>query len=274
MAQELEIQLYQGNPPGSERWSWEEGRSDQNAANVMTVYNVVRPTLTVFPPDAGTPNGTAIVICPGGGFHFLAIDHEGTNVAKTLIKYGITVFILKYRLVHIDSNNPFDDMLNAPDKKAWDDESLPIIPLAIADARQAITYLRKYAHEYNVHPERIGIMGFSAGGMVAASTAFQYHDHNRPDFVVPVYGDMPESRLGPTLPDAPPLYIACAQDDEFGFASHAIRMYNKWYEAGRPAEMHLFGKGGHGFGIGQAGNTTSNWLSQFVLWLRTQGLMK
>lgn len=269
----MEVQLYNGKAPGSENWTWKEGMNNKNSVKVMTVYNVVHPTLTVFPPDPSISNGTAIIICPGGGFHFLAIDHEGNDIAKSLVKKGITVFILKYRLVRIFSDNPFDDMLNAKDKKAWDDESLPIIPLAIADGKQAIAYVRSHALDYNIFPERIGIMGFSAGGMVAASTAFNYTPVNRPDFVVPVYADLPESRLGPVLPDAPPLYIACAQDDEFGFISHAINMYNKWYASGRPVEMHLFSKGGHGFGAGDPTNTTHNWIHQFGEWLKMQRLL-
>lgn len=271
-AQPMEVQLYDGKAPGSENWTWTEGKNNNNSVKVMTVYNVVHPTLTVFKPDPAIANGTAIIVCPGGGFHFLAIDHEGINVAQELLKKGITVFILKYRLVHISSDNPFDDMVNAPDHKAWDDEALPIIPLAVADGRQAITYVRKHAREYNVKADRIGIMGFSAGGMVAALTAFDYSAIDRPDFVVPVYADIPSSRLGVVLPDAPPLYLACTQDDEFGFASHAINIYNKWYSSKRPVEMHLFGKGGHGFGVGDPDNTTYKWIDRFCEWLTTQAL--
>ena len=265
------IYLYNGKPPGSEDWYWEEGKNDRNSMNVMTVYNVVKPSLTVCLPEDGVANGTAIIICPGGGFHFLAIDHEGTNIANILCRQGFTVFLLKYRLVHIIGDNPFDDMLNAVDNKAWDDESLPIIPLAIADGRQAITYVKSHADEYKIAPDRIGIMGFSAGGMVAASTAFNYDAGNRPDFVVPIYADIPESRLGQVSSDAPPLFIACTQDDEFGFVTHAIRMYMKWYEANRPAELHLYAKGGHGFGAGSPANTTFDWISQFLVWLRMLG---
>jgi acetyl esterase/lipase len=268
----MEIKLYEGMPPGSENWSWKEEENNRNSVGVMTVYNVVQPTLTVFSPDPAKANGTAIIVCPGGGFHFLAFDHEGTNIADELVKNGLTVFLLKYRLVHTFGDNPFDDMINAEDKKAWDDESLPVIPLAIADGKHAILHVRRHAREYNVNSDRIGIMGFSAGGMVAASTAFDYNADNRPDFVVPVYADIPESLLDVVHPDSPPVYIACAQDDEFGFVSHAIRMYNLWYSAGRPVEMHLFGKGGHGFGIGNPMDTTFNWILQFVLWLKTQGL--
>lgn len=272
-AQSMEVQLYDDKPPGSENWTWNEGMNNKNSLGVMTVYNVVHPTLTVFSPKPETSNGTAVIVCPGGGFHFLAIDHEGANIAKLLTKKGITVFVLKYRLVHILSDNPFDDMLNADDKKAWDDESLPIIPLAIADGRQALEYVRNNAAKYKIDPQRIGIMGFSAGGMVAAATAFKYAPSSRPDFVVPIYADLPESILGSVSQDAPPLFILCAQDDEFGFASHAIRMYNKWYEASRPAEMHLFSKGGHGFGMGDPTNTTNNWIDRFSDWLVSQKLM-
>ena len=104
-----QIPLYEGKPPGSETWNWTEDKNDNNSVNVMTVFNVVQPTLTVFKPEAGKANGTAIIVCPGGGFHFLAIDHEGTNPARELVKKGITVFVLKYRLFHISSTNPFDD---------------------------------------------------------------------------------------------------------------------------------------------------------------------
>jgi acetyl esterase/lipase len=258
--------------PGSESWNWVEKMNDNNSRHVMTVYNVVRPSLSVFLPEPAAANGTAIIICPGGGFHFLAIDHEGNNVARALAKKGITAFVLKYRLVHIFNDNPFDDMITTEDKKGWDEESLPIIPLAIADGRQALTYLKSNASEYNLHPDRIGIMGFSAGGMVAGATAFHYEPGNRPAFVATIYGDLPESIQGTALPDAPPLFLACAQDDEFGFALHAINMYNKWYAAKRSVEMHLFATGGHGFGIGSETNTTHLWIDRFSEWLVTHRL--
>ena len=273
MSQQKEIQLYDGPAPGSEKWDWSEGVNNKNRFNVMTVYNVVRPTLTVLVPDAALANGTAVIIAPGGGFHFLAIDHEGNNAAQWLVKKGITVFVLKYRLVHIFHDNPFEDMLNTKDKKAWDKESDPIIPLAIADGRQAIAYVRNHAAEYKLEKDLIGIMGFSAGGMVAAASAFRYTAQNRPDFVASVYGDMPAAIQDKMQTDTPPLFMACAQDDEFGFAAHAIRMYREWYAAKRPVEMHLLSKGGHGFGMGDEKNTTYQWLDQLIRWLRTEGLV-
>jgi acetyl esterase/lipase len=273
-AQQKEVRLYKGAAPGSEQWTWKESTNNNNSINLTTVFNVVDPTLTVFFPDPANANGTAVIICPGGGFHFLAIGHEGTDAAKLLVKMGITVFILKYRLVHVLSDNPFDDMLTAPDKKAWDEESYPIIPLAIADGREAIAYVRSHAAEYKLAPDRIGIMGFSAGGMVTAATAFKYNTNTRPDFIAPVYADIPESIQSTVLSDAPPLFLACAQDDEFGFVTHTISIYSKWYAAKRPVEMHLFAGGGHGFGVGSKNNTTYNWIEQFGKWLTVQGLMK
>src|SRR6188474_3453805 len=94
--QQKEIRLYKGPAPGSENWTWEEKKNNINAIKLMTVYNVVNPTLTVFSPDPSIANGTAVIICPGGGFHFLAIENEGNEVAKWLIKKGITAFVLKY----------------------------------------------------------------------------------------------------------------------------------------------------------------------------------
>jgi acetyl esterase/lipase len=259
---------------GSENWNWQEKQNNNNSVKVMTVYNVSQPTLIVFKPDPAKANGTAIVVCPGGGFHFLAIDHEGTNVAKELVKKGITVFVLKYRLLHIEGDNPFDDMLNAPDPKAWDDEALPIIPLAIEDGRNAIAYVREHASAFGIQKSKIGIMGFSAGGLVAASTAFEYNAANKPDFVVPVYADFPPSRVGKIQADSPPMYILCTQDDEFNFGAHAISLYQKMVGEKRPAELHLLTKGGHGFGIGIEGTTTFRWLDAFELWLDSHGLLK
>lgn len=273
MAQK-EIPLYQGAAPGSESWNWREEANDRNSFRVMTVYNVVQPTLTWVAPEPAVANGTAIIVCPGGGFHFLAINHEGMSPARELAKKGITVFVLKYRLVHINSDNPFDDMINASDSKAWDDGAIPVIPLAIADGRAAIEYVRDHAKEFDVDPHRIGMMGFSAGGLITAASAFGYTDSNRPDFVAPIYADIPSSIQTSVPADAPPLFLACAQDDEFGFALQAASMYKKWYDAKRSVEMHLFTSGKHGFGTGASGTTSAHWMDLFFAWLESQGMMK
>src|SRR5690606_4483864 len=126
---------------------------------------------------------------------------------------------------------------------------------------------------FNIDPSKIGIMGFSAGGMVAASAAFNYNASNRPDFVVPVYPDMPDSRQFALKPDAPPIFMVCATDDEFGFALHLLSLYKKWHASKSTAELHIFAKGGHGFGIGSQENTTDKWLELFVKWLGSEKLL-
>ena len=137
-SENFEIRLYDGPAPGSETWDWAEKSGNENSFGVSTVWNVVNPTLTMFQPEQSNTNGTSIVICPGGGFHFLAIEHEGGNIARQLVTLGFTVFILKYRLFRVRHDNPFDEMIHTPDKNAWDRETEPIIPLAIADGREAI----------------------------------------------------------------------------------------------------------------------------------------
>lgn len=222
-----------------------------------------------MPPE----NGTAVIICPGGGFHFLAIDHEGTNAARILVNAGITAFVLKYRLVHVTTDNPFDEMLTVSDRKTWDDEALPIIPLAVADGRNAIDYVRKHAEEFRVHPNRIGIMGFSAGGVLAVQSAFWNNPGNRPDFIVPVYADNRTSLDDVSFDQVPPMFLACAEDDAFGFSESTIALYRKWREAKRPVAMHLFESGGHGFGIGDPKNPTGGWLDKLCQWLQHEKLL-
>ncbi|HEY2725633.1 MAG TPA: alpha/beta hydrolase, partial [Parafilimonas sp.] len=163
-AQQKVIQLYNGTPPGSENWTWNEAELDSNAWKTLVVYNVSHPTLTVFMPDTSVAaTNTAIIIAPGGGFHTLVINNEGNDVAKWLVKKGITCFVLRYRLAHSLTDDPVQELsANANNKEAHQNDSL-IIPLAIADGKKAIEYVRQHAAEYNIDPSKIGIMGFSAG---------------------------------------------------------------------------------------------------------------
>ena len=240
----------------------------------MTVYNVVHPTLSVFSPEPSIANGTSVIVCPGGGFHFLSIDSEGNDVANWLIKKGVTVFVLKYRTAHILTDDPFGDMMNASRKKEWDAENVATIPLSIADGKTAITYVRTHAAEYGLLPDRIGIMGFSAGGTVTASAAFNYTVANRPDFVAPIYPYMPLALQSEILTDAPPMFLVCASDDQLGLAPHSVDLYSKWLAAKRPAELHMYAKGGHGFGMNKQNIPTDRWIERFSEWLDLLGYMK
>jgi acetyl esterase/lipase len=273
-AQQKVIQLYNGLAPGSESWNWDEKENDTNLWNTKIVYNVTRPTLTVFSPDAPAENSAAVIICPGGAFHVLAIDKEGNDVAKWLAKKGITCFVLKYRLAHSLTNDPAQEVMSKMGKKEFEEASSAVIPLEIADGRAAIAYVRKHASEYKISPDRIGIIGFSAGGTVTASTAFNYSAENRPDFVAPIYAYMPASLQSDVSADAPPIFLTAATDDQLGLAPHSVDLYNKWTEAKHSAELHVYAKGGHGFGMRVQNIPTDTWIDRFYDWLNVQGFLK
>ena len=180
--QQKVIQLYNGAAPGSEKWNWDEKENDKNMWNTKVVYNVSHPTLTVFTPGASIANGTAAIICPGGAFFALSINSEGFDVANWLVKKGVTCFVLKYRLGHSLTEDPVKEVMEKNGKKEFEEQTAAVIPLCIADGKAAIAYVRKHAAEYKVSSDRIGIIGFSAGGTVTASAAFKYTAENRPDF--------------------------------------------------------------------------------------------
>ena len=134
IAQQKVIQIYDGSAPGSESWTWNEAESDSNAWQTKVVYNVSKPTLTVFQPDQ--PNGTAVVIAPGGAFHALSIESEGFDVARWLTQKGVTCFVLKYRLARSLTTDPVKEVMAKWGKKEFDEANAAVIPLAIADGRK------------------------------------------------------------------------------------------------------------------------------------------
>lgn len=191
-AQNRVISLYDGAAPGSENWNWKEGVSENNLFNTRAVYNVVEPTLAFFPPDPSKANGTAAIVAPRGGFYILSINSEGTQVAEWLANKGVAVFVLKYRLAHSLTDDPVKELMTVSQTGGYADSVKKIIPMAIADGKRAITYVRQHAKEYSIDPGKIGIIGFSAGGTVAAAAAFQYTDENKPNFTSPIYPYFPE----------------------------------------------------------------------------------
>ena len=272
-AQQKVIQLYEGPAPGSESWTWNEAENDKNSWNTTVVYNVTKPTLTVFVPEADKAIGTAVIIAPGGGFHALSINSEGLDVAKWLVQKGVTCFVLKYRLVHVHSNDPTAEFAGKMGKKEFDDDVSKVMPLVVADGRNAIAWVRKHAAEYKIDANRVGIMGFSAGGTVASSTLFGYTKENRPDFVAPVYPFFPSAMIGAVANDAPPIFIVTATDDGFGLAPHSIDLYNKWLSTKHDAELHMYARGNHGFGMRKQNLPTDSWIERFYDWLGVQGLL-
>lgn len=266
------IKLYDGPAPGSESWTHSEKEAEKTSWGGQAVFNVVSPTLTVVRPEPGTANGTAVVICPGGGFFLLSINSEGMDVAKVLAKKGITCFVLRYRLVECKTDDPARELMS---RGNIDPFVKPIVPLAMADGLKAVGYVRKHAAEYDVNPSRIGIMGFSAGGTVASSVAYNYTAETRPDFAAPIYLAYAWTVKDKGVPaDAPPMFILAATDDPLGLASHSVDLYRDWTAAKKSAELHLYRQGGHGFGMNTQNKPTDGWLDRFTDWLNWQGLLK
>ena len=165
------IPLYPGVAPGSSPENYPEKQYFSKVWNTEVVTNVTRPTLTVFKPSPQLKNGAAIVICPGGGFMALSIASEGTDVAKYLAAKGMTAFVLKYRVAHTGEDGTQEFASLYEDKQKFGELLRGIVPLSTEDGLAAVTYVRQHAAEWGVSPDRVGIIGFSAGGSIAARSA-------------------------------------------------------------------------------------------------------
>lgn len=260
---------------------WKEGEIDTTTwdqpeeiaflqSGLKVIRNVSQPSLTVYLPDPAIATGAAVIVCPGGAFHFLAFEHEGSEVARWLNTRGIAVFMLKYRLVQTGSDFPqcVDEHLNDPQQMETFFASL--FPLIAADGCQAVRLVRAHATEWGIAPDRIGILGFSAGGTVALSVALQFDLSSRPDFAAPIYSaPLPDAPL-PT--NAPPLFLLCAADDDMASAV-STRFYSAWRAASHPVELHIYSRGGHGFGMNKQGLPSDGWIDRFAEWLQSLGLL-
>ena len=262
VAQQKTVPLYGKSMPSKEQ-------QDNKNKDMPLVYNISNPTLTIYEPT--NPNGTGIVVAPGGGFMFLSIKTEGYDVAEWLTQKGFTVFLLKYRTLPIVTDDPIGLLMDNYNKNKWEDLIKNQIPTCIRDGRAAIEFARTHAQEYKLNPNQIGIIGFSAGGTVAASTAFDFNKNNRPDFTAPIYPYFPDSFLKPTLPDAPPMFLLAATNDEGGFNMHCINLYKHWFINKKEIELHLYANGGHGFGMLKQNLPKDNWIERFYEFLQGLG---
>jgi len=268
------ILLYPGTPPGSTAENYPEKAYFSKEWHTEVVANVTKPSLTVFKPAAELKNGTAVVICPGGGFMALSITSEGTDVAKYLVARGVTAFVLKYRLAHTgdDATEEFTKLY--PDREKFHEKVGKVVPLAIDDGLAAVTYVRQHAAEWGVSPDRVGIIGFSAGGRIAAGVAFHYSPEGRPAFVAPIYAGGQISKDVRVPSDAPPMFIAAATDDSLGLAPDSVALYQRWTDAHKSTELHMYAKGGHGFGMRKHDLPTDHWIDRFAEWMELQGFLK
>ena len=267
------IPLYPGTPPGSSpQDTYPEKQYFSKAWNTDVVTNVTRPTLMVFKPAPELKINTAVVICPGGGFMALSIASEGTDVAKYLAARGVTAFVLKYRLAHTGEDATAEFGALYADKPKFDAMMKDEGPLAVADGLAAVAYVRQHAAEFGISAERVGIVGFSAGGAITAEVALHYKPEGRPAFVAPIYGAA-LSADAPAPADAPPMFIAAATDDSLGLAPASIALWQKWTAAQKSVELHMYAKGGHGFGMHTNNIPTDHWIDRFADWLWLQGFL-
>jgi acetyl esterase/lipase len=266
------IRLYPGAAPGSESWTHKEQDYFSAIFNTQVVTNVVNPTLTRYAPAPENANGTAVIICPGGGFHALSINSEGVEVAKWLNDKGVTGFVLKYRLVPTGKDGTSEMM--AKKREKVDQDMRAAYPLALADGLAAMKYLRDHAAELGISPQRIGFMGFSAGGTVTTGVAMHYTPESRPDFVAPIYAYLGLLGEADVPKDAPPLFALAASNDPLGLADDSVELYSKWLAAKKSAELHMYATGGHGFGMKKQNIPSDQWIERFGEWLDGQALLK
>lgn len=265
------IKLYAGKAPGSENWDWSEKKAVNTPGNAL-LYNIVEPEILVYPAPKEKANGTSIVVAPGGAFHIISIENEGINVAKWLNERGITAFVLKYRLVKMLTDNPFKELMTLMgDFKKLDSINAPVVEMAKNDGIEAMKYVRGHAKELNIDPQKIGFMGFSAGGTVTMSVMLSAPQEWKPNFIAPIYL-YKNAVVGNLMPiKTTPIFVAVASDDQLGLMPHSIKLYEEWNAAKHPAELHVYEKGGHGFGIMKHNTSSDQWAADFENWLKVRG---
>ncbi|WP_411031456.1 alpha/beta hydrolase [Spongiimicrobium sp. 3-5] len=254
-------------------WEGEEKDYYSKIWDTEIVSNVSIPRMEVFRADPAIANGTSVIIAPGGGLYAHSIKKEGTDVAKWLNDNGITAFVLKYRLVptkgdavkeitEAGANNPAEIGVKVK----------PILPLAISDGLSAISYVRSHAEDFGVDSNKIGFMGFSAGGAVTMGVSYNYTPQNKPNFLVPVYPWTTVIPIQKAPEDAPPMLVICATDDPLGLAVGSTALYSSWQKDGKVVGLHMYAKGGHGFGMKPQGLPSDNWIARFYEWSIAEGI--
>jgi endo-1,4-beta-xylanase len=262
-----EILLWPNGAPGS------EGRTNDEVVRIapptgdQVVTSVNQPSLTPYLPAADRATGAAVVVAPGGGHRELWIDHEGHSVARWLSEHGIAAFVLKYRLAK-ETNSTY----------TIDGDEL-------ADMQRALRLVRSRAKEWSVDPNRLGVMGFSAGGELAFLVAMRFdrgaaeaadavdRQSCRPDFQALIYPGN-SRRIEPNT-NSPPAFLACGYNDRPDISEGLATVYLKFKQVKVPAELHIYSGVGHGFGL-RAGDTgpVSKWLDRFNEWLGQSGFLK
>ncbi|HEY4234641.1 MAG TPA: alpha/beta hydrolase [Lacipirellulaceae bacterium] len=264
-AEPIEIPLWTDGAPGTEGHRDEATQLVKGHEQEGWITNIHNPSLTVYLPEPSAATGAAIVIAPGGGHQFLAIQHEGYQVAEYLAAHGIAGLVLKYRCYR-QQGSPY---------KRED---------AIADGERAMRTVRSRADEWHIKPDRIGFLGFSAGGDLTFavtqnsdagdSAAAEPIDRisSRPDFQVPVYPGGLDRNPPEFSSETPPTLLICAVDDNI--AAKVPDAFQALRKAKVPVELHIYGSGGHGFGMHPGDHAVNHWPDRLYDWMHDRGLLE
>jgi acetyl esterase/lipase len=265
------MNIWPGVAPGSEQWKQKEAII--HFGPMESIVNVATPTLTAYLPDAAKATGTAVIIAPGGGFIFLGTDtHE---VAEWLAAHGIAGFVLKYRTAPLEGEN--EAQLGQAGGARFGAQLANHALIAedgkygIADGIQAVKALREHAKEFDISPDRIVFMGFSAGGSIAEFASVQEDVSARPNYAAPIYGA--PFPVPPIPKEVPPFFMEMAQDDNLA-GPQIVAFYDALKAAGYKPEFHIYEHGGHGWSMRKQGTTSDHWIEEFYWWLETHGLTK
>ncbi len=271
----VELEIWPGDlPAGSVQLAPKVIAKLKSELTAERIRFVDRATLTVYPAPKNLANGCAVIICPGGGYNILAWPKEGLEVAEWFNSIGVTAFVLKYRVPRRN-----------PDKIHWE---------PMQDVQRAIRFVRHRAKQWNIDPERIGTLGFSAGGHLTVMSGVQYKTKSyervdeaddlscRPDFICPIYaaylGDKYNDRVArlgrlvTVTKDTPPTFMAVTWDDSMRGAQSAL-LFARLRQHGVPAELHAYAKGGHGYGMRPSENPVSKWNEQLHAWMKSSGFL-
>lgn len=288
-AQPDAIELDTGPLPGAttpESWHSQYG--------VKFARNVTVATLRPFLPDPARATGAAVIVAPGGGFRTLSMENEGWNVARALAQRGVAAFVLKYRLIQTPADleefarppaprpaaasaapaaGAAPPAAASPPRPSPGDMAARIAP-QIADANAAFALVRTNAKKWHVDPDRIGMIGFSAGAALTMAVTLNNRDAKgeaaKPAFIGNIYGPLGAADVPP---DAPPLFAAVAADDPL-FGRPNFGLIENWRKANRPVEFHYYEQGGHGFGMYPKETTSTGWFDAFVRWLGMHGYLR
>lgn len=259
------VYIWPNGAPGSEGQPGDEVTRIAQPNGDRVVSGVHKPSITVYLPAKPGQTGAGVVIAPGGGHRELWTDHEGHNVAKWLSERGVAGFVLKYRLAREKGS------------------TYTIEGSALADTQQAVHVVKKRAKEWGLNPERIGVMGFSAGGELAALAAVRDAVADlqkagadqtlaRPAFQALIYPAIPKDMQ--LSKETPPAFLACGENDRLNISQGLPELYLAMKKAGMSAELHVYGKVGHGFGLRpQTKSPSQQWIQRFYDWLEVQGFL-